>query len=69
MLAEYLTRLQQAGKARGDMDPRRAAAMLIGTLFADAVTRDGVREMFGEDPADDVRGYVRIFLRGIGVSA
>jgi AcrR family transcriptional regulator len=69
MLAAYLTRLQQAGKVRADVDPRRAAAMLIGTLFADAVTREGLREMFGAHPDDDIRGYVRIFLRGIGVTA
>lgn len=69
ILATYLRRLQEEGRIRADVDPKRAAAMLIGALFADAVTREGVGEMYGDSPEDEVRDYVRIFLRGIGVDA
>ncbi len=66
LVAAYLTRLKVSGRMRPDIQPRRAAAMLIGALFADAVTREGLRDMYGDSAEDDVRGYVRIFLRGIG---
>ncbi len=69
LLAGYLSRLKARGQMHADVDPRRAAAMLIGTLFADAITREGVAEMFTESCGDDVAEYVRIFLRGIGVTA
>ena len=69
ILGAYLERLQSAGRMRPDVLPKRAAAMLIGALFADAVTRAGVIAMFSPDAEADVRGYVQIFLRGIGVTS
>ncbi len=65
----YLERLQSAGRMRADVMPKRAAAMLIGALFADAVTREGVIAMFTPDANADVLSYVQIFLRGIGVTS
>jgi AcrR family transcriptional regulator len=69
LLAAYLQRLQDAGRTLPDIKPKRAAALLIGGLFADAVTREGVIQMFSDSTEEDVRGYVRIFLRGIGAVA
>ncbi|HET8635144.1 MAG TPA: TetR/AcrR family transcriptional regulator [Gemmatimonadales bacterium] len=69
LLAAYLERLQQEGRMRPDIRPARAAAMLIGALFADAITRVGVVQMYGTSPDEDVRQYVQIFLRGIGVTS
>lgn len=69
MLAAYLERLQHEGRMRPELKPARAAAMLIGALFADAITRAGVVQMYGTSPDDDVRQYVQIFLRGIGVTS
>jgi AcrR family transcriptional regulator len=66
-LTLYLTRLRQRGLARAEFDPSAAAALLIGTLFADAMGRDIMRGMFPRDPEHTLREYVRIFLRGLGV--
>ena len=41
--------------------------MLMGVLFADAMGRDIMRDMFPRAPEDTLREYVRIFLRGLGV--
>jgi AcrR family transcriptional regulator len=68
MLATYLDQLQRDGRMRPEVKTAPAAAMLIGALFADAITRAGVVPMYGTSPDDDVRQYVQIFLRGIGVA-
>lgn len=64
-LQAYVTRLSDAGLARRDVSPRSAAALLIGALFNDVITRDGIPEMFGDNPAADVRGYVQLFLAAV----
>lgn len=66
-LAGYLERLQRAGAARGEFDPRTAATMFLSVLFVDAIVRDVMPGLFGGDPGRDLDEYVRIFLRGIGV--
>lgn len=64
-LQAYLRRLRDAGLARGDWSPRAASAMLMGTVFADAMGRDCMPDRFL--PADEaIRQYVRLFLRAIG---
>ena len=45
-LRVYLQRLRAAGLARGDWNPRAAAAMLMGVLFTDAMGRDCMPERF-----------------------
>ncbi len=42
--------------------------MLMGVLFADAMGRDIMRGMFPRDPEHTLREYLRIFLRGLGVT-
>jgi AcrR family transcriptional regulator len=64
-LQHYLRRLRDAGLAGGDWHPRAAAAMLMGTVFADAMGRDCMPDRFLPAP-DAIRQYVRLFLRAIG---
>ena len=66
IVSRYLECLRERGRMRADVDINAAAAMLISTVFADALLRDGVPEMYGQTPEDDVRSYVRIFVDGIG---
>lgn len=66
-LSSYIRQLRDRGVATAAFDPDAAAAMLVGTLFVDAIARDRMPEMFTSSPADSVREYVRLFLRGIGV--
>jgi AcrR family transcriptional regulator len=66
-LQEYLTRLRAVGLAGGEWQPRAAAAMLMGTLFSDAMGRDCMPERY--PPEQEAIGqYVALFLRAIGAS-
>jgi AcrR family transcriptional regulator len=65
-LCEYVERLRRAGLATGNADPRVAASMLMGALFADAMGRDIMTDLYRSAPDEAVAGYVRLFLRGIG---
>jgi AcrR family transcriptional regulator len=66
-LAGYLERLKQRELVSASFDPRVAATMLLGVLFADAVGRDIVPDMYANEPEDAVTEYVALFLRGIGI--
>jgi AcrR family transcriptional regulator len=66
-LAGYLERLKERGLAAESVEPRAAAAMLLGTLFADAIGRDLVPDMYAIPTEEAVTQYVSLFLRGIGV--
>ena len=67
-LAQYLRRLRQRGLAQAEFEPRAAAALLIGTLFADAMGREIMPDLYANEPDHAVREYVTLFLRGIGVN-
>lgn len=66
-LVVYLERLRQRGLAGESIDPRAAAAMLLGALFADAIGRDLVPDMYAVPTEEALTQYVALFLRGIGV--
>ena len=68
-LTQYLTRLRQRGLARAEFEPRAAAALLIGTLFADAMGRDMMPDLYANKPDQALREYIALFLRGIGAEA
>ena len=66
-LSAYLERLAQHRFIAHTADTKPAAAMLLGTIFADAMGRDLMPAMFPprhEAPAT----YVRLFLRSIGAT-
>lgn len=65
-LARYLRRLRQRKIATAVFDERVAAAMLMGTLFGDAMGRDILPEMFARGVEASLREYVRLFLRAVG---
>lgn len=66
-LSAYLRRLKTLGRAQATFDEGVAATMLMGTLFADAMGRDIMSDMFARDLEDALAEYVSIFLRGLGV--
>ena len=68
-LARYLARMRDGGLATAEFDESVAATMLMGVLFADAMGRDIMRDMFPTQPEAALREYLRIFLRGLGVEA
>jgi len=68
-ICEYFSRLAQHGfiPKNSTAEARPAATMLLGTLFADAMGRDMMPEMFPpiqEAPAT----YVRLILRSLGAT-
>lgn len=72
-LRVYVERLHAMGfvdpdRAIESADISAAVTMLMGAVFADGMNRDLMPEMFTQ-PADvSLRSYVRLFLRGLGIS-
>lgn len=67
-LRHYITRLAARGFIPSATEAKPAAAMLLGSLFADAMGREMMSEQFPPE-REAPRAYVRLFLRGIGVAA
>jgi AcrR family transcriptional regulator len=67
-LADYLKTLRLQGLATGTFDPHAAATMLMGSLFADAVSRDAMPERFPYAMKDAVALYMPIFFNAIGLT-
>jgi AcrR family transcriptional regulator len=65
-LQTYLTRLRAAGLASGKWNARAASAMLMGTLFNDAMGRDCMPERFPYTEREGIKHYVALFLQAIG---
>jgi len=73
-LQQYVVHLRRHGwiahpEATRPSDVRGAVTMLMSAVFADAMNREIMPAMFPQSVEDSLQAYVRIFLRGIGVSA
>ena len=66
-LSRYLRRLREVGLAKAPFNEVAAAAMLMGALFADAMGREIMRDIYRNDPDEALEEYIRLFLRAIGV--
>jgi AcrR family transcriptional regulator len=66
-LSRYLRRLRDTGMAKAPFDEVAASTLLMGVLFADAVGRDIMPDMYRNDPDHALDQYVKLFLRAIGV--
>jgi AcrR family transcriptional regulator len=66
-LQRYLSALQQHGWADSPFDVKAAAAMFVGTLFADAMGRDVMPAIYPSTPVKAIEQYTRLLLRAIGV--
>jgi len=65
-LTGYLIEARSRGLLMADFDPRAAASMLMGTLFADAMGRDPMPERYPYTMAEGIDLYLGLFLRAIG---
>lgn len=64
-LGRYLQTLQARGLVRPELDLHAAAAMLTGVLFADAMGRDIIPDLFHTDAHTSIAEYLDLFLRAI----
>ena len=67
ILTDYLMRLQSMGIAAPDGDIPTAVAMLMSSMFGDAISRDVMPSAFPQPEEEAAARYVRIFLRALGV--
>ncbi len=67
-LSAYVEQLQHEGRASVDIDARTAALTFFGTLFADAMGRDVMPELYHDSLDESADRYASVFLRSIGVS-
>jgi AcrR family transcriptional regulator len=66
-LCAYFHRLRAKGFTEEEFDPTVASAMLIGSLFHDAMGRDMMPDVYPK-PANQAPGkYARLILRALGV--
>jgi AcrR family transcriptional regulator len=66
-LCQYLRRLRETGQAKAQFDEVAASTMLMGVLFADAMGRDIMPDMYRNEPDHALDEYIRLFLRSVGV--
>src|SRR3954463_10976001 len=67
LLTDYILRLQSTGQADADADIPTAVAMLMSSLFGDALMRDIIPTGFPQPEEAAVPRYVRTILRALGV--
>ncbi|MCU0622461.1 MAG: TetR/AcrR family transcriptional regulator [Gemmatimonadaceae bacterium] len=68
LLCTYLDALRDTGIATRPYDTVTVAAMLIGSLFSDAVAREMFPSTYPPDAETAIADYVRLILRAIGAS-
>jgi len=67
-LRDYALRLERSG-GTSDREVQTAAAMLISALFADAMGREMMPDLYPQPESAAAALYARIFLRAIGCDA
>ena len=67
-LSSYIEQLQHEGRASTDVEARTAALTFFGTLFADAMGRDVMPELYHDSLDESADRYTHVFLRSIGVA-
>jgi AcrR family transcriptional regulator len=68
-LGAYIERLRSAGLARAEFATAAATMTLMGTLFADAMSRDIMPFAYRLEPDAAIAQYVDLFIRAIGADA
>jgi len=66
-LCSYLTALKRQGWTSEKFEPRTASAMLMGSLFADAMGRPMMPDVYPQPAAKAAQMYTRLLLRALGV--
>jgi AcrR family transcriptional regulator len=67
-LCRYLTSLKRAGLASAKFEPKTAASMLMGAIFADAMGREMMPDVYPQPESKAAQMYTRLLLRALGVA-
>lgn len=66
-LCLYLTALKRQGMATEKFEPKTAATMLMGVIFADAMGREFMPDVFPQPEAKAAHMYTKLLLQALGV--
>ena len=66
-LCRYLAALKKQGRTGQKFEPKTAAAMLMGAMFADAMGREVMPDVFPHPEIKAAQMYTRLLLQAIGV--
>lgn len=66
-LCHYLTALKRQGRVTEKFEPKTAAAMLMGAIFADAMGREIMPEIYPQPKEKAAHMYTQFLLRALGV--
>jgi AcrR family transcriptional regulator len=66
-LCQYLTALKRQTRTPDKFDPKTAAAMLMGAIFADAMGRGMMPDVYPQPEEKAAQMYTRLLLKAIGV--
>ena len=67
IVSDYMRRLQTRGMADADVDVETVRAMLLSSMFGDAICRDMMSGVFPEPESEAASMYVGIVVRALGV--
>jgi AcrR family transcriptional regulator len=67
ILSDYIRRLQWHGLADADVDVETARAMLLSSMFSDAICREVMAGVFPEPESEAAAKYVGIIARALGI--
>jgi AcrR family transcriptional regulator len=66
-LCHYLAALKRQGRTTEKFEPKTAAAMLMGAIFADAMGREMMPDVYPQPEAKAAQMYTRLLLQALGV--
>ncbi len=66
-LCKYLVALRRQGRTSEKFDPKTAAAMLMGAIFADAMGRGMMPDVYPQPEKKAAHMYTVLLLRALGV--
>ena len=66
-LCRYLVALRRQGRTTEKFDPKSATAMLMGAIFADAMGRDFMPDVYPQPQEKAAHMYTVLLLRALGV--
>ena len=66
-LCRYLTALKRQGRITEKFDAKTASAVLMGAMFADAMGREMMPDVYPQPAEKAAQTYAKFLLRALGV--